>query len=77
LPAIVNPLFLGNWSDLVLGTWSILDILPNALAEMPYSKGAVWVRAIATIDVALRYPEAFSWANILSPPVVPPITSAP
>ena len=77
LPALVNPLILANASDIVLGTWSILDIMPNALAETPYSKGAVWVRALATVDVALRYHEAFSWADITSPPIVPPITNAP
>jgi HK97 family phage major capsid protein len=77
LPALANPLILANASDIVLGAWSILDILPNALAEAPYSKGAVWVRAIATIDVALRYPEAFAWAEITAPPVVPPITIPP
>lgn len=77
LPAIIDPLFLGNWSDLVLGTWSILDILPNALAEAPYQKGAVWVRAIATIDTCLRYTEAFTWADITAPPVVPPISGIP
>lgn len=77
LPALANPLILANASDIVLGAWSILDIMPNALAETPYSKGAVWVRALATIDVALRYPEAFAWADITAPPVVPPITNAP
>lgn len=75
LPAIVNPLILCNASDIVLGAWSILDIMPNALAETPYSKGAVWVRAIATIDVALRYLEAFAWADITTAPVVPPLTT--
>jgi HK97 family phage major capsid protein len=77
LPAIANPLILSNASDIVLGAWSILDIMPNALAETPYSKGAVWVRAIATIDVALRYTEAFAWADITAPPVVPPISGIP
>ena len=77
LPALANPLILANASDIVLGTWSILDIMPNALAETPYSKGAVWIRALATIDVALRYLEAFAWADITAPPVVPPITNAP
>jgi HK97 family phage major capsid protein len=77
LPAIANPWFLINASDVVLGTWSILDILPNALAETPYSKGAVWVRAIATVDVALRYQEAVMWADVTAGPVVPPITGIP
>ncbi|MDZ3836823.1 MAG: phage major capsid protein [Rhodospirillales bacterium] len=55
-------LVLGAWSELVLGYWSELDILVNPYETTAYSKGNVQVRAMATVDVAVRHPEAFAAA---------------
>lgn len=55
-------LVLGAWSELVLGYWSELDILVNPFETTAYSKGNVQVRAMATVDVAVRHPEAFAAA---------------
>ncbi len=53
----------GDWSQVLLGIWSELDILVNPFAETAYSKGNVLVRAMATCDIAIRHPEAFVWAD--------------
>lgn len=50
---------LGDWSELMIGYWSELDILVNPYESSAYSKGNVQVRAMATCDVAVRHPEAF------------------
>jgi HK97 family phage major capsid protein len=49
----------GNWSDLLIGTWSELDILVNPYETTAYKKGNVQVRAMMTMDVAVRHIESF------------------
>ncbi|WP_449370247.1 phage major capsid protein [Thiomonas sp.] len=49
----------GNWSDLIIGEWGVLEILPNPYASGAYEAGAVQVRAMQTIDVAVRHAESF------------------
>ncbi|MFV1944199.1 phage major capsid protein, partial [Pseudomonas luteola] len=52
-------LILGDFSQVMLGVWSEVDILVNPYAEPAYSRGGVQVRAMATVDTALRHPEGF------------------
>lgn len=54
---------LGDWSQLMLGIWSEIDLLVNPYAETAYRRGGVLVRAMSTVDVAVRHPEAFVVAN--------------
>lgn len=49
----------GDFSQVMLGIWSEVDLMVNPYAEGPYSRGGVLVRAMSTVDVALRHPEAF------------------
>jgi HK97 family phage major capsid protein len=52
---------LGDFTQVMLGIWSELDILVNPYAETP--KGNIYVRAMSTVDVAIRRPEAFAIAD--------------
>jgi len=61
-----NVAILGDWSQVMLGIWSEIDILVNPYAETPYKKGNVLVRAMSTVDVAVRHPEAFVVAQDLA-----------
>lgn len=54
---------LGDWSQVLLGVWSEIDLLVNPFAESAYNKGNVLVRAMSTVDVAVRHPEAFVVAD--------------
>ena len=54
---------LGDWSQVLLGVWSEIDLLVNPYAETAYNKGNVLVRAMSTVDVAVRHPEAFVVAD--------------
>ena len=56
-------LIAGDWSQVMLGIWSEIDILVNPFAETAYSKGNVLLRAMATLDIAVRHPEAFVVAD--------------
>jgi HK97 family phage major capsid protein len=62
-PTDKTSLVFGNWSDLLIGFWSEIDILVNPYAETPFTKGNVLVRAMATADVALRHKESFAFSN--------------
>jgi len=57
---VCSALIFGDWSQLMLGFWSELDILVNPYESTAYSKGNVQVRAMATADVAIRHPAAFA-----------------
>lgn len=50
----------GNWNDLVIGYWSVIDVLVNPYESTAYSKGNVQIRGMLTADVALRHDESFA-----------------
>ncbi|MBZ2603452.1 phage major capsid protein [Xanthomonas perforans] len=54
-----NTAILGDWSQVLLGQWGAVEILVNPYAETSYRRGGVLVRAMATVDVAVRHEEAF------------------
>jgi HK97 family phage major capsid protein len=60
-------LIFGNWSQLLVGYWGDgFDILVNPYAETAYSKGNIQIRGMATCDLAVRQPPAFTAAVDLS-----------
>lgn len=63
LATTLGQIILGDWSQAMLGIWSEIDILVNPYETTAYSKGNVQVRAMSTVDVALRHPEAFVVAS--------------
>ena len=52
-------LIFGDFSQLILGIWSEVDLIVNPFAEGPFSKGNVLVRAMMTCDQGVRHPEGF------------------
>lgn len=57
--APVDTAILGDWSQVLLGQWGAVEILVNPYAETPYRRGGVLVRAMSTVDVAVRHEQAF------------------
>ena len=57
---------LGDWSQVMLGIWSEVDVLVNPYDSTAYARGGVKVRAMATCDVAVRHPKAFVVADDLA-----------
>ncbi len=55
-----NLLIGGDFSQVIQGTWSSVEILVNPYMESAYKKGNVALRIILTMDVAVRHPEAFA-----------------
>lgn len=52
-------LIYADWSELLIGIWSEIDILANPFETAAYNKGNVKIRAMATMDCNLRHPAAF------------------
>ena len=55
----LSALILGVWSQLVIAEWGILEILPNPFGRT-FSSGAIEIRAMQSIDIAVRHPESFA-----------------
>lgn len=53
----------GDWSSLLIGYFSGVDILANAYATGSFEKGNVQVRGLLTADVAVRHIESFAAAT--------------
>lgn len=55
-----NVMVAGDFSDVIQGTWSAVEVLVNPYMESAYKKGNVALRIILTMDVAIRHPESFA-----------------
>lgn len=62
--APTGSLFLGPWSEIVLGLWGPLQIDVNPGAY--FASGKIQMRVMAMADVACRHPAAFSVATSIS-----------
>lgn len=54
----------GNFATVILAEWGVLEIEVNPFANFP--AGIVGVRAIASVDIGVRYPTAFSLASSIT-----------
>lgn len=55
-----NVMLAGDFSDVIQGTWSAVEVLVNPYMESSYKKGNIALRIILTMDVAIRHPESFA-----------------
>jgi HK97 family phage major capsid protein len=62
-PATPGTVIYGDWSSLLIGYWSGVDILVNPYETTAYAKGRVLVRAMRDVDVQVRHPESFAFAD--------------
>lgn len=56
---VTSSVLFGNFSDLMIGEWGVLEILPNPYGS-GFNSGALDIRAMQTVDVAVRHPESFA-----------------
>ncbi|HHA2374691.1 phage major capsid protein [Stenotrophomonas maltophilia] len=57
--APANTAILGDWTQLILGTWGVLDLLVNPYEGEAFRRGNVLIRAMMTCDLVARHPKAF------------------
>lgn len=58
---VCNELFFGDWSSLIIGEWGVLELLPNPYSATAYESGGVEIRALQSLDIAVRHPESFAY----------------
>ncbi|KQV51352.1 phage major capsid protein [Duganella sp. Root336D2] len=56
----LSELFFGDWSQVIVGEWGVVEILPNLYAPGVYEAGGVELRVLQTVDVGVRHGESFS-----------------
>jgi HK97 family phage major capsid protein len=57
---ICSEVYFGAWKELVIGEWGVLEIVPNPYDSAAYKQGAVLIRAMQSIDVAVRHAASFA-----------------
>jgi HK97 family phage major capsid protein len=62
-PQDTGEIIFGDWSQLLIGSWTGVDILLNPYETTAYAKGRVMIRAMKDVDVAVRVPAAFAFSN--------------
>ena len=55
----LSALIFGDFSQLVIGLWGALEVLPNPYGS-GYNAGSVDIRTMQTVDIAVRHPESFA-----------------
>lgn len=53
----------GDWSSLLIGYWTGVDILVNPYESTAYAKGRVLVRAMRDVDVQVRHAASFAFSD--------------
>lgn len=54
-----NTMIFGWWPSLIMAEWGVLELMVNPFSD--FTRGLSAIRAWYTMDVALRYPAAFSY----------------
>lgn len=62
-PIVNSTLIFGNFSDLLIGYWSGVDILANPYHTDVFAKGGVLISAFQDCDIDVRHPESFAVAT--------------
>lgn len=57
---ICSELYMGNWSELLIGEWGVLEIMPNPYDATLFKQGGVLLRAMQSVDVAVRHAASFA-----------------
>lgn len=52
-----NKILLGNFADVIIGMWGVLDLMPDTAAKA--ASGGLVLRVFQDVDVAIRHAESF------------------
>jgi HK97 family phage major capsid protein len=57
-----SELFYGAWSELIIGEWGVLEVLPNPYGS-GFAAGTIQLRVLQTLDICLRHGQSFAYIN--------------
>lgn len=55
-----SEVFFGAWSEVLIGEWGVLEIVPNPYDTSVYKNGGVLLRALQSIDIGVRHAASFA-----------------
>jgi HK97 family phage major capsid protein/HK97 family phage prohead protease len=58
--SVCSEVFFGNWAELIIGEWGVLEILPNPYDATLFKQGGVLLRAMQSLDIGVRHAASFS-----------------
>jgi HK97 family phage major capsid protein/HK97 family phage prohead protease len=56
----LSEVFFGDWSQVLVGEWGVVEILPNPYAAGIYEAGGVELRVLQTLDIGVRHAQSFA-----------------
>lgn len=56
----LSEVFFGDWSQVLVGEWGVIEILPNPYAAGVYESGGVELRVLQTLDIGIRHAASFA-----------------
>ena len=57
---ICSELFFGAWSELLIGEWGVIEVVPNPYDAAVFKNGGVLLRVLQSLDIAVRHAASFS-----------------
>lgn len=57
---ICSEVYFGNWAELLIGEWGVLEIVPNPYDSTLFPQGGVLLRAMQSLDIGVRHAASFA-----------------
>ncbi|MDD5247822.1 MAG: phage major capsid protein [Rhodocyclaceae bacterium] len=58
--AVCSEIYFGNWAELLIGEWGVLEIVPNPYDSTLFPQGGVLLRAMQSLDIGVRHAASFA-----------------
>lgn len=59
----IGEIYFGDFAQLIVGTWGSMILESSTEADTAFAAHQLWIKGIMEVDVALRQPSAFVWAD--------------
>ena len=56
----LSEVYFGDWAQVLVGEWGVIEILPNPYAAGIYEGGGVELRIMQSVDIGVRHGASFS-----------------
>ncbi|MET3134619.1 HK97 family phage major capsid protein/HK97 family phage prohead protease [Oxalobacteraceae bacterium GrIS 1.11] len=56
----LSEIYFGDWSQVLVGEWGVVEVLPNPYAAGIYESGGVELRILQSLDIGVRHAQSFS-----------------
>jgi len=57
---VCSELFFGAWSELLIGEWGVIEVVPNPYDASVFKNGGVLLRVLQSLDIAVRHAASFA-----------------